>query len=734
MKNMNELVEVLNNASKAYYGGNPVMSDHEWDKMFDELKALEEKTGIALPNSPTQKAGAEVVTSLKKVKHEQPALSLAKVKYANRIDLLKWFGRPQAAVVSWKCDGLTVVLTYDNGKLVQAATRGNGEEGSVITHNAKFFKGVPEKIAYDGHLVVRGEAMMTFEEFERVNAAEGGIYENPRNLAAATIQMLDANESRKRQIIFKAFELVTPEPQPSFVITGNGGKLNLMFTGDRLNYLETLGFDVVEKEYVNADSVLNTIEYLKDKVEDLPFPTDGLVITYNDAVYGMKLGHTGHHFRHSVALKWTDETAETTITDIEWSVGRTGLITPVAVFNPVRLGVGSTITRASLHNLSIMENMPYMGREGETCTCGKGSKVKVYLANMIIPQIAESTPFESYLYDANEKYDSRSERCRACADWYSQQTTGCPCVNGTCDCCDPKSFIPETCPVCGADTRIENNNGVKTLHCDNPHCGAKMVGSLLNATSKDGLFVKGLGESQIEDLIEENLLSCGLYSLFTLKKDIDAGEKEIVSAKDELLNKDGWGETKFQNLLDAIEEARNTDLKRFIYSLNIPLIGVDMSKKLSKFFDDDAEEFIGFVHDVREHFNTSVKQLLDVEGLGEEKAVKIAEWCDMDLQDFLTLKALVNQLNFKAPAIAGTDTSLEGLTFVITGTVNEYKNRDEFKASVEARGGKVAGSVSAKTSFLVNNDVTSTSGKNQKAKELNIPIISENDFIEKFGK
>ena len=354
--NQKELTNRLIEASEAYYAGNPMMSDHEFDEELETLRAMEQGSGKIYPGSPTQNVGAQVVTELKKARHEQPALSLDKVKYKDRWDLIKWLDNRQS-VMMWKCDGSTVVLTYDGGKLTSAVTRGNGEEGSVITHNARFFKGVPEKICFTGHLVVRGEAMMANAEFERINAEAGGIYENARNLATATIQMLDAGESSKREIIFKAFELVSPEPQGENIQTDGTlsafAETNLAYMGDRLDWIEKLGFDVVDYEYVDSTDVLQKIEEWKEDVQNLPYPTDGLVISYNNLEEGWALGSTGHHPRWALALKWTDEAVETTIRDIEWSVGKTGVITPVAVFDEVRLGLGSNVSRASLHNISI---------------------------------------------------------------------------------------------------------------------------------------------------------------------------------------------------------------------------------------------------------------------------------------------------------------------------------------------------------------------------------------------
>ncbi len=684
------LTKELSEANKAYRNsGITLMSDREYDKKLEELAALEEKNGFKYDISPTDKVGAEVVSELKKVTHEAPALSLDKVKYKDRESLVKWLknsNNHDSAVISWKNDGLTVVATYDDGKLTQAVTRGDGVVGSDITHNARFFKGLPMEIPFKDHLVVRGEAVMTFAEFERVNAENDGIYENPRNLASATIQMLDANESKKREIRFIAFELVEPGTD---VIIGNID-FNLQYQIERFGWLYSLGFNVVENEKVNSTNILNRIEVWKAALSELDYPTDGLVISFDDMEYGMSLGNTGHHFRHSMALKWSDETVETTIRDIEWSVGKTGIITPVAIFDEVRLGLGSNVTRASLHNLSIMKNLPVTGMNFKG-PLAIGSKAEVYLANMIIPQVASYTSMTGKETDIE---------------------------------------IPSKCPICGQPTRIENNNGVEVLHCDNVSCSARQLGNLMNTFSKDGLFVKGLGESQIQDLMSNGLVET-VNDFYSLRRRCAVGGNEQYKLS-KMLSEDGWGSKKWTNLLDAIDGSRDTTLQKFLYSLNIPLLGNDLSKKLSKFWHGDVNEFMAF------YKAPSFDALNAIDGIGTEKANNVVDWCNStrtDLTKDLLLRTIVeNELKFPAADNAPSDDSLSGLTFVITGAVHDYKNRDDFKASVEARGGKVAGSVSAKTSFLVNNDITSTSGKNAKAKELNIPIISEEEFISRFGK
>ncbi len=716
MNKQEELTSLLIKASDAYYNsGSPIMSDLEFDQKLEELKLMESESGVIYPGSPTQHVGAKTkVTELKRVTHERPALSLDKVKYKDREDLRKWLGT-RSCTLSWKCDGLTIVLTYDDGKLTSAVTRGDGIAGYDITHNARFFKGIPAKIMYPGHLVVRGEAMMTNAEFDRVNAEAGGIYENARNLANATVQMLDANESRKREIIFKAFELVDPEPIAKIEVLKFDGSVihynssfNLMYMQDRLNFVEALGFDTVEHEFIqNADELLAKIEEWKSRVKDLDFPTDGLVISYHDLLEGWNLGMTGHHPRYAMALKWTDETKETHIRDVEWSVGKTGVITPVAVFDPVRLGIGSNVTRASLHNLSIMERFKVR----------IGAKTNVYLANMIIPQITE------------------------CENSFDGGKT-CPTT---------PVQIPTICPVCGKPTKIEESNGVKTLHCVNASCSARQIGALMNTFSKDGLFIKGLGESQIEDLMEAGFVTGDPLSFYALANEdrthgMTPRDDEFSANVSKLLKKDGWGMKKWDNLMSAINTSRKITLQKFLYSLNVPLLGNDLSKKLSKFWNGDINQFVAFIEaaDIwgipgrRNGFDMDqvVASLTVLDGVGEEKALNIAKWAAERIEtgEWDNIRALINELTFPAAVETPSASGLSGLTFVITGSVHEYKNRDEFTASVEARGGKVAGSVSAKTSFLVNNDVNSTSGKNAKAKELNIPIISEDEFIARFGK
>lgn len=684
------LTEELIKASEDYYNhGQSSMSDLEFDKKVEELRQLEQESGVVLPNSPTQNVGAKV-NGLKLVKHEYPALSLDKVKYKDRENLIDWLG-DKAGILSWKLDGSTIVLTYDNGQLTSAVTRGqDGIEGGDITHNARYFKGVPVSISYRGHLIVRGEAMMSNTEFERVKEEAGGKYENARNLGTATVQMLDPNESRKREIIFKAFKLVYPIATERLVLEAPENAHKNSYDGqmehERFDWLKALGFGVVDYEFVNSSDILEHIDHAEEKLSKLDYPTDGLVISYVDQVYADGLGMTGHHPRGSIAMKWPDEVKKTTLTGVEWSVGKTGLITPVAIFDTVRLGLGSDVKRASMHNLSIMKKLnPHIG-----------GKVGVYLANLIIPQI------ESAYGDGED------------------------------------ISIPKECPICHQATTIETDekSGVMTLHCNNGECPARVQGALENTFSKSGLFIKGLGPSQIADLQTVGMLTQYPLQIFRLRHDVNGTGMAAVAYK-QLMAKDGWGDKSWNNLLDAIDDARHTDLKHFLYALNIPLLGNDLSKKLSTYWNGNIDAFKNFVFDKTLATEDDIVAVLTaIEGVGQEKASNIAKWI-MNIRSNETqsyhLKGLIDELIFSASTTTSEQT-LTDMTFVITGSVYDYKNRDEFKESVERRGGKVAGSVSANTNFLVNNDVTSTSGKNKKAKELGIEIISEADFIERFGR
>lgn len=671
------LTRMLADASRAYYNGFPLtMADAEFDRLYEQLMEAERISGFAYNTSPTVHAGASVVTELKKMRHEVPALSLDKVKYENREKMVSWLGG-QSGVLSWKLDGVTIVATYDNGKLTRAVTRGDGEEGGIVTHNAVSFHGLPVTIPYKGHMAIRGEALMSYEEFARINEETDGLYENPRNLAASTVQMYDGRESAKRKIDFYAFKLVTPE--------ADSAEPDLNTETGRFRFMESCGIRIVPHETVNAGDVLSKIEEWKEKLSGNEFPTDGLVFSYENQIYADSLGSTNKYPRGSIALKWKDESKETTVSDVRFSVGRTGKITPVAIFSSsVRLGAGSNISRASLHNISIMQHVPETGNPGNTLPVKIGSKAEVALAQMIIPTVLSVKGGETDVE------------------------------------------IPSVCPICGEPTVLKKNGDVEVLYCKNTKCAARTRGALESAFSKSGLYVKGIGPSSIEDLQQARLLTIYPAGLFTMEKRYG---RELP---DRLRKLEGWGKKSWNNLLDAVNEARKTTLRRFLYSLGVPLLGNDLSKKLSDYWNGDIEGFLGFYQ------NPDESELQRLEGVGAFKAHAITRWCrkiKAEPESDLMLHALINELEFESPAdtSAGGD-SLSGLTFVITGSVFQYKNRDEFKASVEARGGKVAGSVSKKTSFLVNNDSESTSGKNKKAQELSVPVITEQEFIERFGR
>lgn len=696
MKNVTErqieLTKILSGLSGKYYNQSTSrLQDISFDKLYDELISLEEESGIILADSPTQYVGAKASNGLKDHKHEFPALSLGKIKYKNKEEMIDWLGS-QTGLITPKCDGNTIILTYDNGQLAEeggGCTRGDGIIGSIITHNVLNFVGIPKEIPYKGHLVVRGEAVMTFDEFNRLNELADGRYENARNLATATTQMLNPEEAKEREVQFQGFKLICPAAE-NVKIDG----FDMSLESQRFEWIKSLGFNVVHYEKVTKENVLDVIENWQQSVKELAFPTDGLVFSYEDAVYADSLGSTNKHPRGSIALKWTDETKKTKVVDVEFSIGKTGVLTPVVIFEPVRLGIGSTVERASLHNISMMENIPSASDPFITKPLMIGSTIDVYLANMIIPQVASI-----------ENMDESNIPVK----------------------------IPAVCPICGQPLTMEYSgdaNDIKTLHCNNESCGARQIGRLMSSFSKSGLNVKGLGESQIADLIATNLVDANdPSSFYRLQK------KYGNTIPAELNAKEGWGQLKWGNLLAALEKSRQVTFPKFLYSLNITMLGHDLSKKLDKFWNSDVNGFLNFV--LHENMDTEVvEKLLAIDGIGDEKINSLMTWAKdvrHDCEKMDHLGALIQELKFEAPA-EKKEQSLADMTFVITGSVNEYKNRDEFKASVEARGGKVSGSVSKNTNYLVNNDVNSTTGKNAKAKELSVPVLSEMDFIEKFGK
>lgn len=650
---MKELIAVLNKAAYAYYAKDmEIMSNYEYDALYDELVLLEEETGVVLSNSPTIHVGFEAVDELPKERHEKPMLSLAKTK--SREELRDWLNGKEA-LLSWKLDGLTIVLTYENGFLQKAVTRGNGEIGEVITNNARVFKNIPHKIAFEGRLILRGEAVITYSDFEKVNAQIADAeakYKNPRNLCSGSVRQLNNEITSKRNVRLFAFNLVD-------AIGADGVAVD--FKNDRENqflFLKEQGFDVVEYYRVNPDTIMDTIEQFAKKIVDYDVPSDGLVLTLCDLAYGESLGRTAKFPRDSIAFKWADETALTTLLEIEWSPSRTGLINPVAIFEPVQLE-GTTVSRASVHNLSIMEDLEL----------GIGDQITVYKANMIIPQIAENL--------------TRSRKMQ----------------------------IPTTCPVCGKATQICQENDTKTLVCPNPECEAKKIKSFTLMVSRDALNIDGLSEATLEKFIAKGFIH-SFADIFRLNR----FEKEITEM-------DGFGEKSFQNLMGALEQARNTTLPRYLYAIGITGIGVANAKVLCKAFQYDFEKIK----------SATMEELSEVDGIGEVLAEGIISYF-ADEKKAQNALELFEELQIEEPEQNNEEQIFAGMTFVITGNVYHYANRNEVKDVIEQKGGKVAGSVSSKTNYLINNDVTSTSGKNKKAKELGIPIISEEEFISMLEK
>lgn len=666
---MRELIESLNKASAAYYNGEEIMDNHEWDRLYDQLKEMEEYTGIVYPNSPTQIVGAPVkVPELLQVQHEYPAKSLGKTK---DIEEFPKIFKPRAAgmaVVMWKLDGSTIVLTYDDGELTLAATRGNGEIGQDITHNAAYINGIPKKIPYAGHLVVRGEAVMSYEEFNRINSEiedEEEQYANPRNLANATITMQDSAEMKKRKIQFFAFTLVhmdvpLPEDQNSFM--------------GRLNYLDSLGFDTVYRLYGDSNcDLIDVMNGFSDAVPEFEYPVDGLVVASDDVRYAEVLPGTGHHPDPLVgyALKWKDEEVETVLREIEWSPSRTGLINPVAVFDPVHLE-GTEVTRASVHNVSRLKALRL--RVGDT--------ISVFKANKIIPQVAANlTPGNELDYEESH---------------------------------------PLYCPCCGEEThpRVTNRDGrtVEVAMCMNPDCSAKNVKKFVHFVERDCMNIKGLSESTLQKFIEHGFIRefADLY--------------HFDRYRDQIVEMEGFGQKSYDKLIAAVEASRKTSFVPFIHALGIPNIGKGQAKLFNKEYSGDVKKFFEDVYN-RHDFT-------HIEGIGEVLNDNLLQWGNEYLRsegrvtNDLVIYHLLKEVDIQIPEKVSEDTnSLNGKIFVITGKLNHFVNRDELGAKIEELGGKASGSVSKNTSYLINNDVNSTSGKNKKAKELGVPIISEDDFL-----
>lgn len=643
MTRIKELVALLNRASRAYYQQDTeIMSNFEYDRLYDELEALEKETGVVLSKSPTVNVGYEALTELPKERHERPMLSLAKTKEREE---LKSFLKDQKALLSWKLDGLTIVLTYREGKLFKAVTRGNGEVGEVITNNAKVFRNIPHAIPYQGELVLRGEAVITYSEFERINKeiedAEAK-YKNPRNLCSGSVRQLNNEITANRNVDFFAFALVMAED----VDFHNSREQQFL-------WLKSQGFDVVEYRVVDAESVLDAVQEFADKIEGNDYPSDGLVMLYDDIAYGDSLGATSKFPRNAIAFKWKDEVRETKLLEIEWSPSRTGLINPVAIFEPVELE-GTTVSRASVHNISIMKGLEL----------GIGDRIAVYKANMIIPQISDNL--------------TRS---------------------GVKD-------IPAHCPVCGVDTEIRRVNEVESLYCVNPQCEAKAIKSFTLFVSRDAMNIEGLSESTLEKFIARGFVH-EYADLFRL----DRFRGEIVTME-------GFGEKSYQNLEESVNRARSTDIVRLIYSLGIPNIGVANAKMIAKSFDYDFDK-------VR---RATEEELNEIDGVGGVIAQSFTAYF-ADEKNRGRIDALLGEITLEKMETDESEQIFTGKTFVVTGSVEHFANRKELKTLIESKGGKVTGSVTAKTDYLINNDVTSNSSKNKKAKELSVPIISEEEFL-----
>ena len=653
LERMRQLVEQLNEASNAYYNGQAeILTDYEWDAKFDELKKLEEATGTILEDSPTIHVSADN-TQGEKEAHEFSALSLAKTKKVE--DLVKWASR-KPIWLSWKLDGLTLVVTYDGGKLTKVVTRGDGHIGTNITHVASSLIGIPKTISEKGHLVIRGEAIISYDDFNQFVLESGEDYANPRNLASGSLTLKDLDEIKKRKIHWIPFTLVhTDQTFSSW--------------GDQMLFLEDNGFVIVDHEMIEDPSYENinaTIQKWTKKVtdNDNPYPVDGLVIAYDDIVYASGGSITGHHAtRAGYAFKWADESVDSKLDHIEWSCAAS-TITPVAVFEPVELE-GTTVKRASLCNISECERLGI----GD-----KGTVLSVIKANKIIPKIIHVSKIEGQLH------------------------------------------IPETCPVCGSPTKIQisENSGTKTLKCTNPDCAAKKLKKFTRFVSKGGADIDGISEATLSRFINEGWIhnNGDIYRL--------------INHRDEIAQLDGFGDKSADNIVSSIHKAKTIDDIKLIYALNIPLVGVDVARKLL-----NAKDIDSLVQEASTTDDESCFSIID--GIGTEKSSAFVRWFH-DEQNVIDYNDLIQYLNIQKTATEAVDDKCKGLTFVVTGDVHHYQNRNELKAYIEAHGGKVTGSVSKSTNYLINNDFTSTSSKNTKAKSLNIPIISEDEFIERFGE
>ena len=643
---MKELIAILNEASRAYYAQDrEIMSNYEYDKLYDELVSLEDETGTVMAGSPTVSVGYEAVDELPKERHESPMLSLGKTK--SREDLRDWLGE-QKGLLSWKLDGLTIVLTYRDGQLFKAVTRGNGEIGEVITGNARVFVNLPLSIPFKGELVLRGEAVITYEDFRKINEQiedADARYKNPRNLCSGSVRQLNNEITAQRNVRFFAFALVKADD----VDFQNSRKEQFLF-------LQKLGFEVVEFKEVDSDTILSAVEEFENKVAGYSVPSDGLVLIYDDIAYGLSLGRTAKFPRDSIAFKWADETAETTLREIEWSASRTGLINPVAIFDPVELE-GTTVSRASVHNISIVRGLKL----------GIGDRITVYKANMIIPQIAENL-------------------------------TGSDTLP-----------IPDACPVCGGATKIEQVNDVQSLYCTNPDCDAKKLKAFTLFVSRDAMNIDGLSEATLEKFLGRGYLHT-FADLFHLGK-----------YEEEIIEMEGFGEKSFRNLMESLERARKTTLPRVIYGLGIANIGLANAKMLCREYHDDLERMM----------EADVEELSLIDGIGGVIAGTFHDYWQSETNR-TNMKKLLKEREIEQIEVDESALTLQGKVFVVTGSLEHFDGRSALKELIESRGGKVTGSVTGKTTCLINNDIASNSSKNKKAKELEVPIVTEEDFMRQY--
>ena len=646
MARMKELVGLLTRAGKAYYQEDrEIMSNLEYDKLYDELQKLEKETGVTLAGSPTVSVGYESLDELPKEAHGSPMLSLDKTK---DVEALRDFVGEHRTLLSWKLDGLTIVLTYEGGTLIKAVTRGNGVVGEVITNNAKVFKNIPLQIAHKGQLILRGEAVITYSDFKKINEEIEDVdarYKNPRNLCSGSVRQLNNEITAKRNVRFYAFSLVTAQD----VEFHNSRK-------EQMEWLRGQGFDVVEYRMVTAETLDEAMEYFSEQVVKNDFPSDGLVALYDDIAYGESLGSTSKFPRNAYAFKWADEIRETTLKEIEWSPSRTGLINPVAIFEPVELE-GTTVSRASVHNISILKELEL----------GIGDRIQVYKANMIIPQIAENLTRSNHL------------------------------------------TIPDTCPVCGQEAKVIKTNEVESLYCMNRECQAKRIKSFTLFVSRDAMNIDGLSEATLEKFVARGCIR-------------DFGDiYELAQYEDEIVEMEGFGRKSYDNLITSIEKSKNTTLPRVIYSLGIANIGLANAKVICREFGYDLEKMT----------EADEEAISSIEGIGPVIARTFREYFDKE-ENRRALDHLMSHLQLEEVA-RDEEQTFKGLNFVITGSVERFANRGEIKELIESKGGKVTGSVTSKTNYLINNDSASASSKNKKAKELGVPIITEEEFLNMLG-